>query len=360
MRLTHHIEDYLNKKLAEGIQQNTANSIRRRLLNFAEFVGDTMPGIEVPVRDLFTAQNINRWLVKRRDSVSLIHMNKCRRDVGGLAEYLAYYGHITQNPMYGTMKVKERKKQEVLEYLDPLQIKLLEEACYAAGLSHPKWPRIAAWRNLLAVRLMAWNGLRIAELCGVEDNLERQAKTMLTMNAIRKIDPGHRQNTGNAPVFLARIIGKTGDREIPLGRPVLEALRSLMDAIPPAMIDPRRPIPLAPCLAFGMWGGHKDPIHDPLWSRNLRELTCEAAKSIGLTEYHPHMLRRSFIMNSLEAKIDPAWICLCTGHQDVQEMMAYVTSWKLSSMVAAVEASTHGIYDEVEEDGGAQVLEVRA
>lgn len=205
---------------------------------------------------LITAQDLRAFYTfsTQEQRVSAATWNRRRISLALFCQFAVATGLMNYNPFQGIpVKEKQKTAPKSLNHTDYL--KLMRKVEQAVNTSHTDRQRELAVRNRAMISLMVYAGLRVGEVCALQsDDLqvsERKGEVLI------------KDGKGN----------KSG--EVPLGREARVAVGEWMKISSGTRV----------------FGG--------ITERQVQRIVEEVGETAGV-EIHPHMLRHTFVYNTLQ------------------------------------------------------------
>ncbi len=260
--------DYL--KFEKDYSANTLAAYRRDLGRFAEMTGESAENVGRRHVDAFIARLHSEGLAPRSIQRSL-------SSVRSFFKYLEARRETKKNPAAAARAPKS--KNRLPSTLDADQAARLFE--FEAKTPLEK-------RDKAMLELFYGSGLRLSELVGANrSDLDLDAGFITVLGKGRKT------------------------RQVPLGRHCIEAIRAWL-AVHPTIGNPA---------ATPLFTGRGEARISPRTVQNrLKRL---AARQLGSTDLHPHMLRHSFASHLLESSGDLRAVQELLGHSDLGTTQIY-------------------------------------
>ena len=249
---------------------NTLAAYRRDLARFAT-ITDMPP-------DRITRAEVNLFVARlHSEGLAPRSIHRALSSVRSFFGYLEARGETRKNPAAAARAPKA--KNRLPGTLDADQAAKLFEFDASTPLLK---------RDKAMIELFYGSGLRLSELVGVErSDLDLEAGFVTVLGKGRKT------------------------RQVPLGRHCIDAIRDWL-AVHPAADEPG-PVPL-------FTGRGRSQISPRTVQKRLKQL---AARQLGSTELHPHMLRHSFASHLLESSGDLRAVQELLGHSDLGTTQVY-------------------------------------
>jgi integrase/recombinase XerD len=260
--------------IEKGLSANSLDAYRRDLDKFRSFCGnrpENVPGVEtlrLYLDSLYRSGMGSRSIAR--------HLSTLR----GFYGFLTAEGRIPANP---TADIAAPKRWETIpKYLNRQEIDLILEA--------PDPARPTGLRDRAMIQLMYASGLRVSELCAVE-----QAGLNSELGCLQTTGKGNRQ------------------RIVPVGRHALAAIEAYTSSARPAILKGRA----SRYLFVTARGGKLTRL--AFW-KNLAGYGRKAGIVHKLT---PHVIRHSFATHLLEGGADLRSVQTLLGHADISTTQIY-------------------------------------
>lgn len=214
--------------------------------------------------------------------LSLKTVSDIRLIINAFYNALIIEGIIDSNPC-SEVRMPQRKRKQI-SLLSPIEQQRLEEA---ARSSHNP--------NALGILLSLHTGVRIGELCALQQqNIDVEKRIVCIRSTIQRI-PAHDSDTGKTQVIIGEPKTSHSIRDIPLPEPVLEALKPQLCSNPTAPLFSTRT------------GRFMEP-------RTYQDLFLRMLKKCQIAPVNFHTLRHTFAVRSLEKGADPHSLSKILGH----------------------------------------------
>lgn len=214
-------------------------------------------------------------------------------------------GYAEQNPV-SLVEIRTKEKAPAQDGADTISLEDLENLIDQLQNSRTRPERKKAL--ILFLWIGFYTGLRCSEICALEaQDFDLDARTVSITKQI-----------GNDGQSVTERLKTASSRAVlPAAAPLLDLLRPIL-----SQMDPTELIV-------------SDDGFTPIRPNNVRISLKHQASKIGL-EFHPHMLRHSFITNLVRSGVDPKTAAKLARHSDISMTMNVYTNMNQADLSAAI------------------------